>query len=177
MTPDGERLGAHPGERPVERRLRQALDARADSVDFRRLRPARPPGTRAGRRSREGVRRFALPVAGLVAAAAAGLGYLVLGPDAPPGPRLPATTPPQVTSPGPDTGSTPTPTPTQSASRPGPAPSVDRSSGPSGFPLPLRSGSPSAQASPQRSAPLTPSRGSSVTPGAVATSSPPPSGS
>ncbi|MFD9162574.1 hypothetical protein ACFVZ8_11345, partial [Streptomyces sp. NPDC059558] len=43
MTRDGEHL-AELAERPVERRLRQALDARAESIDVRRLRPADPPG-------------------------------------------------------------------------------------------------------------------------------------
>ncbi|MGW6985266.1 hypothetical protein ACWGE1_38385, partial [Streptomyces sp. NPDC054932] len=78
MTRDGERLA----ERPVERRLRQALDARADSIDVRRLRPADPPGPRAGRLPLVRLRRFALPLAGLAAAAAAaGIGYLLLAPD------------------------------------------------------------------------------------------------
>ncbi|MDX6764635.1 hypothetical protein SIN09_35935, partial [Streptomyces sp. F8] len=68
MMPDGERRGEHPGERPVERRLRQALQARADSVEVRRLRPASPPGARAGRRLVvERLRRSALPLAGLAA--------------------------------------------------------------------------------------------------------------
>ncbi|MFB7175494.1 hypothetical protein ACFCYM_32440 [Streptomyces sp. NPDC056254] len=168
MTPDGERLGEHPGERPVERRLRQALDARAQAVDVRRLRPAGPPGMRAGRRPAGGLRRFALPLAGLVAAAAAGVGYLLLAPDAGPGPQLPAT-PPEVTAPGPSTEAPPSPSP----SRPGPAPSGDPSSAPSGTPGPNRSASPSVQVSPRRSGSVTPSYSPSVTPGAVTVSSPP----
>ncbi|MFJ6780210.1 hypothetical protein [Streptomyces yangpuensis] len=177
MTPDGERLGDHPGagahagERTVERRLRRALDARADSIDVRRLRPASPPGAWAGRRPVEGLRRFALPLAGLVAAAAAGIGYLLFAADAEPGPQLPAT-PPQVTAPGPATGSPPSPSP----GRPTPTPSVDPSSSTSGFPTPSRSASPSAQASPSRPGSVTPSGSASVGPGAAVTSSPPPTG-
>ncbi|MFD4939215.1 hypothetical protein ACFWM4_32455, partial [Streptomyces virginiae] len=83
MTRDGERLA----ERPVERRLRAALDARAEGIDVRRLRPAEPPGAHPGRRPMAGLRRFALPLAGLVAAAAvAGIGYLLSAPDPAPGP-------------------------------------------------------------------------------------------
>ncbi|THA86729.1 hypothetical protein [Streptomyces sp. A0592] len=168
MTPDGERLGEHPGERPVERRLRQALDARADSIDVRRLRPASPPGARAGRPLTERLRRFALPLAGLVAAAAAGIGYLLLAPEAGPGPQLPAT-PPRVTTPSPSTGAPPSPSP----SRPGPTPSGDASQGPSASPTPTRSAGPTAQASPQRPGSVTPSHRPSGTPGAAVTSSPP----
>ncbi|MFJ7586563.1 hypothetical protein ACIQZO_04015 [Streptomyces sp. NPDC097617] len=111
MTGDGERLA----ERPVERRLRQALDARADSIDVRRLRPAAPPGSRAGRLRAVGLRRFALPLAGLAAAAAAGVGYLLLAPDPAPGPVLPAT-PPRITAPGPSSEDPKSPTPQPSVS-------------------------------------------------------------
>ncbi|MFD9262890.1 hypothetical protein ACFVZQ_31150, partial [Streptomyces sp. NPDC059538] len=67
MTRDGEHL-AELAERPVERRLRQALDARAESIDVRRLRPADPPGPQTGRLRTVALRRFALPLAGLAAA-------------------------------------------------------------------------------------------------------------
>lgn len=36
------------GERPVERRLRQALDTRAAGITVRELRPADPPGPLCG---------------------------------------------------------------------------------------------------------------------------------
>ncbi|MGW5348088.1 hypothetical protein ACWERJ_35175, partial [Streptomyces sp. NPDC004050] len=47
--PPGRHSGAPPVERPVERRLRAALDARATSVTVRELRPAAPPGPHSRR--------------------------------------------------------------------------------------------------------------------------------
>ncbi|MFE5766310.1 hypothetical protein, partial [Streptomyces sp. NPDC056492] len=92
-------------ERPVERRLRQALDARAAGITVRELRPARPPGLHAGRlpaaRLRMTLRRYALPLAGLAAAAAAVTGYLVLGPDTSPSRPVPPASPPEITGPVP----------------------------------------------------------------------------
>ncbi|MFE0583068.1 hypothetical protein [Streptomyces sp. NPDC058874] len=170
MTPDGEHLGPHQGERPVERRLRQALSARADGVDARRLRTASPPGARAGRRPAERLRRFAVPLAALTAAAAAvaGVGYLLFVPDAEPGPQLPAT-PPRLTTPGPSSGGPPSPSP----SRPGRPSGGDASAAPSGVPTPDRSLGPTVRASPGPSGAVPPSRGASPAPGAAATSSPP----
>ncbi|MFF3091255.1 hypothetical protein ACFVRB_40365 [Streptomyces nojiriensis] len=162
MTRDGERLV----ERPVERRLRQALDARADGIDVRRLRPAEPPGAHLGRRPMAGLRRFALPLAGLAAAAAAGIGYLLLAPDPPAGPGLPAT-PPRITAPGPSPQdpTSPAPQPSGSGRR---TPSV--STPPTGSVNP----SPSVPSSPRASGPQPPSASPSAARGGIATSSPPP---
>ncbi|MER7822269.1 hypothetical protein ABTX85_06855 [Streptomyces sp. NPDC096097] len=169
MTRDGERLA----ERPVERRLREALDARAEGIDVRQLRPAEPPGAHLGRLPMAGLRRFALPLAGLVAAAAVvGIGYLVLAPGPAPGPVLPAT-PPRITAPGPSSEhpSSPAPRPSGSAER---SPGVEPSGSPSAS-LPYgRSVSPSVPLSPRPSA-SPPSASPSAARGAVATSSPPPS--
>ncbi|MFE5804396.1 hypothetical protein [Streptomyces sp. NPDC056491] len=168
MTGDGERLA----ERPVERRLRQALDARADSIDVRGLRPADPPGARAGRLPMAGLRRFALPLAGLVAAAAAaGVGYLLLAPDASPGPGLPAT-PPRITAPGPSSEHSKSPTPQPSGSG-RPTPGVDSSGRPSASSSPSRSGSPSATVSPRSPGSTSPSASPSGARGASVTPSPP----
>ncbi|MFF4849673.1 hypothetical protein [Streptomyces sp. NPDC001194] len=148
------------GERPVEGRLRQALDARADRITVRDLRPAEPPGLHArlpAARLRLNLRRFALPLAGLAAAAAAVAGYLVLGPDASPARPVPPASPPEFTGPGPSpqsgTGSgsphpsvSPTPSPsrppgTRSPLEPTPTPS---SSGERSAAPPSRSRPPSA---------------------------------
>ncbi|MEU3778841.1 hypothetical protein AB0F11_37690, partial [Streptomyces sp. NPDC032472] len=81
----GDTSVERPGERPVEARLRRALDARAASVTVRDLRPAEPPGLRPHHRPAGAVlrwRRFALPAAALAAAAAAAVaGYALLAPD------------------------------------------------------------------------------------------------
>ncbi|MFD9729737.1 hypothetical protein [Streptomyces sp. NPDC059072] len=163
MTPT-----THDGERPVERRLRQALDARAAEVTVRTLRPADPPGPHtAVPRLR---RRLVFALAGLGAAAAGLAGYLVLAPqDAPVRPAPPAA-PPELGSP------TPSPSPSPSLSSPGtatpspggtrapkssspspsspltPGASVSRSVTPSGFPTPGGSSvSPSVPRSPSPS--------------------------
>ncbi|WP_314247694.1 hypothetical protein [Streptomyces sp. DSM 40907] len=161
MTRDGERLT----ERPVERRLRQALDARADSIDVRRLRPAEPPGAHLGRLPMAGLRRFALPLAGLAAAAAAGIGYLLLAPDASPGPGLPAT-PPRITTPGPSP---------QDPTSPGPRPSGSGRPTPSVSSPPTGSVSPSVPVSPGASGSQPPSASPSGARGGIVTSSPSPS--
>ncbi|CAM5342062.1 hypothetical protein [Streptomyces avidinii] len=175
MTRDGERL-AELAERPVERRLRQALDARAESIDVRRLRPADPPGQQPGRLRMAGLRRLALPLAGLAAAAAAaGIGYLVLAPDPAPGPVLPAT-PPRITAPGPSSEHPASPTPQPSRSGTG-SPGVDSSGNPAASPPAGRSVSPSAPVSPGPSGTVPPSASPSASPsgarGSVVTSSPP----
>lgn len=116
MTHDAER------ERPVERRLRRALEARAESVTVRDLRPAAPP--RATRRwlgstaSRAGL----VALAGLATAALACAAYLTLGPEVADPRPVPPAVPPGITS--------PTPLPTPSAV-PSPARSTTPSSQPS----------------------------------------------
>ncbi|WP_329403539.1 hypothetical protein OG523_04190 [Streptomyces virginiae] len=170
MTRDGERLA----ERPVERRLREALDARADGIDVRRLRPAEPPGVHLGRLPMAALRRFALPLAGLAAAAAlAGIGYLLSAPDPAPGPVLPAT-PPRITAPGPSSEhpTSPAPRPSGSGER---SPGVDSSGSPAASSTPSRSLSPSAPVSPRPSGAASPSASPSGVRGGIVTSSPPPS--
>ncbi|MEV0690536.1 hypothetical protein [Streptomyces sp. NPDC050388] len=130
MTAGGER------ERLVERRLRQALEARAKSVTARDLRPAAPP--RPARRRlwwrRVPTSRVGLAgLAGLAAAALAGAAYLMLAPE-PADPRpVPPAVPPGTTFPTPSTrpGTTPsaTPSPRPSGSLP-----ADRSAAPSTSP-------------------------------------------
>ncbi|MEU2452021.1 hypothetical protein ABZ605_18345 [Streptomyces sp. NPDC012765] len=175
MTRDGERL-AELAERPVERRLRQALDARAESIDVRRLRPADPPGPQSGRLRTVALRRFALPLAGLAAAAAAGIGYLVLAPDPSTGPVPPAT-PPRITAPGPSSEhpAAPTPQPSPSGER---SPGADSTGSPSASTPAGRSVSPSAPVSPRPSGggmspSATPSASPSGARGSAVTSSPP----
>ncbi|MER5870894.1 hypothetical protein ABT106_14445, partial [Streptomyces sp. NPDC002044] len=86
MTPT-----THDGEHPAERRLRQALEARAAGITVRELRPADPPGPGLRRSPAARLRGFTLPLTGLAAAAAALVGYLVLTPEpAPPRPAPPA---------------------------------------------------------------------------------------
>ncbi|MFF1413311.1 hypothetical protein ACFVX6_26650 [Streptomyces sp. NPDC058289] len=126
-------VGAHrpsgtPAERPVEYRLRQALDARAGGITVRELRPAQPPGPGVLRLPWAWPRAFTLPLAGLAAAAAVVVGYAVLAPDAPvrPGPvPVPPAAPPSASP----TGSAPGPVPG------GPSPSVSPSVSPSPSPL------------------------------------------
>ncbi|WP_053689149.1 hypothetical protein [Streptomyces sp. WM6372] len=164
------------GERPVERRLRQALDARAAGITVRELRPADPPGLHVRRlpaaRLRLNLRRFALPLAGLATAAAAVAGYLVLGPDPSPARPVPPASPPEITGPGPTPGSpagTGSPHPSVAPSSPTPPTTPGtRSPQPPG-PTPTPSGGRSA-APPSRS--MVPSASPSSTP---LRSSPPPS--
>ncbi|MFD3547192.1 hypothetical protein ACFWUW_16540 [Streptomyces sp. NPDC058655] len=108
----------HDGEHPAELRLRQALDARAAAVTVRALRPADPPGPHLRRSPLVRLRGFALPLAGLAAAAAALVGYLVLAPDRAPLRPAPPAAPPELT---PSTSAAPTPGP---ASPRHPSPSV-----------------------------------------------------
>ncbi|MFB6810233.1 hypothetical protein [Streptomyces sp. NPDC056387] len=153
--------GEHPAERLVERRLRQALEARAAGVTIRALRPADPPGPHARRlpaaRLRLNLRRFALPLAGLAAAAAAVAGYLVLGPDASPARPVPPASPPEFTGPGPTPGSgTGTPTPSvQPSPLPSRPPGTRSAQAPS--PTPTPSGPHSAQPSSSRPPSASPS--------------------
>ncbi|MGX9889201.1 hypothetical protein [Streptomyces sp. NPDC002276] len=87
--------GVPPGS--VEQRLRAALRARADSVDFSALRPAVPPTARARFRltALRPVRRTALALL-VVAAAVVGVLFAVAYPDhrAPVGPARPPTVSP-----------------------------------------------------------------------------------
>ncbi|MFE2171215.1 hypothetical protein ACFXB3_40055 [Streptomyces sp. NPDC059447] len=147
MTPT-----THDGERPVERRLRQALDARAAEVTVRTLRPAEPPGPHtAVPRLR---RRLAFALAGLGVAAAALAGYLVLAPEDAPVRPVPPAAPPELGSPSPSPSpsaspsspgtSTPSPGGTRTPKSPSASPSspltpgasVSRSVTPSAFPTP-----------------------------------------
>ncbi|MFE3996416.1 hypothetical protein ACFXPW_32740 [Streptomyces goshikiensis] len=166
MTSYGETPGGHPAERPVERRLRQALAARADEITVRDLRPADPPGPRA-RGSRPawlrayGTRRFVLPLAAGLAAVATVIGYVVLAPGAAPARPEPPAAPPEISTPGPTPGSsTPTPgaspSPTPGGRRTPPGPSV--SSSPSG--LPSRSPAPPSRAPSPSGSPSGPARSS-----------------
>ncbi|GHD64201.1 hypothetical protein OHU17_05010 [Streptomyces goshikiensis] len=168
MTSYGESPGGHPAERPVERRLRQALAARADEITVRDLRPADPPGPRA-RGSRPawlrayGTRRFVLPVAAGLAAAATVIGYVVLAPGSGPARPEPPAAPPEISTPGPTPGSgtptpgaSPSPSPTPGGSRTPPGPSV--SSSPSG--LPSRSPAPPSRAPSPSGSPSGPARSS-----------------
>ncbi|MFJ7204216.1 hypothetical protein ACIQWR_11865 [Streptomyces sp. NPDC098789] len=122
--------GGGDGERPVERRLRAALSARAEQVTVRELRPADPPGRHLRRLSVLPPRRFALPLAGLAAAAAIAVGYVALAPDQAPRPVPPAS-PPSLPAPSP----TPSPGGSQSPPQPSVSPSAVPSTGPSS-PLP-----------------------------------------
>jgi hypothetical protein len=115
-----------PAERPVETRLREALDARASLVTVRDLRPADPPGPHLRRIPL--YRRFTLPLAGLGVAAAALAGYLVLGPEATAPRPVPPAAPPEFTGPGPSPSLPVSPAPSAS---PSPAPSISPSASPS----------------------------------------------
>ncbi|MEU4733429.1 hypothetical protein [Streptomyces sp. NPDC023588] len=170
MTRDGERLAGRTAERPVERRLRQALDARADGIDIRQLRPADPPRPPVRRLPVTRLRRFALPLAAL-AAAAAGVGYLLLAPAPQTGPVPPAT-PPRITAPAASPDATPSTAP------PRPTPGTDTPGTPEVSSRPSRSAPPSPTTSPKPSRPVTPSAsvppsaGPPGGPGGATTSSP-----
>ncbi|MFI5617111.1 hypothetical protein [Streptomyces sp. NPDC051567] len=176
------------GERPVEHRLRHALDARAQEITVRDLRPARPPGPGVRRFSVERLRRFTLPLAGLTATAAALVGYLVLAPDPAPLRPVPPASPPEFTAPGPvpDPG-TPQPSgpvgpslmPPVSPSATHPGPIRSRYLSPSASPSPAV-GRPTATISPPSappvpSSPSGPSATPSGNPGTDPRSSPTPS--
>ncbi|MEV0411587.1 hypothetical protein AB0I68_12505 [Streptomyces sp. NPDC050448] len=151
------------GERPVERRLRQALDARAAGITVRGLRPADPPGPHVRRlpaaRLRLGLRRFALPLAGLAAAAAAVAGYLVLAPDSSPARPVPPASPPEITGPGPTPDSGAGTGTAHPSVVPSPLPSTapGTPSAPAPVPTPTPSGPRSAQPSRSQSLSAVPS--------------------
>ncbi|MFK4693654.1 UNVERIFIED_CONTAM: hypothetical protein RKD43_006114 [Streptomyces graminofaciens] len=136
MTAGGSR------EHLVERRLRQALEARAESVTVRDLRPSAPPRAARRRLWRRRSPTSWVRLAGLagLAAALACVAYLTLAPE-PAGPRpvLPAV-PSGTTSPP-----TPTPSTVPSGSAPNtppqPRPSVSLPEDPS----PLSSTAPTPQ--------------------------------
>lgn len=141
------------GERPVERRLRAALDARAAGITVRELRPADPPGPHVRRFPTLRLRRLGLPLAGLAAAAAAAVGYLVLAPDSAPVRPAPPAAPPEIGSPTP----TPTPAPTltpKPSTTPGPrsVPDPDPSASPSAAPTPTGAPLPPSKSAPPSSA-------------------------
>ncbi|MGW1773964.1 hypothetical protein [Streptomyces sp. NPDC002104] len=119
---DAHRSSGAAAGRPVEYRLRRALDARAAGITVRELRPAQPPGAGARRLPWAWPRGFTLPLAGLAAAAAVVAGYAVLAPDAPvrPGPvpappAAPPSSSPTGTAPGPDPDGDPSVSPSPSA--------------------------------------------------------------
>lgn len=128
MTGGGQR------EPLVEHRLRQALEARAESVTVRDLRPAAPPRT-ARRRPwwrRDPAPRFRrVGLAGLVAAALACVAYLTLAPDPVDSRPAPPAVPPRTTSPVPVPSTTPTVTP---SAIPNPQPSISLPANHSGAP-------------------------------------------
>ncbi|MEU9034933.1 hypothetical protein AB0D45_08455 [Streptomyces sp. NPDC048352] len=143
------------GERPVERRLRQALEARAEEVTVRSLRPADPPGPHLRRLPARGLwlRRGAWTFAGLSGLAAAALaGYLVLGgPGQRPVRPVPPAAPPELSP------TAPTAPPRPSVS-PAPEPSFPRTpaTAPAGTGQGTPTAAPSASPSgPPRSAPST----------------------
>ncbi|MEW1638311.1 hypothetical protein AB0469_30185 [Streptomyces sp. NPDC093801] len=134
------------GERPVERRLRQAMAARAEEVTVRSLRPADPPGPHL-KAPRVRLRRTAWGLAGLSGLAAAALaGYLVLGPDEVPARPVPPAAPPELTpaptpTPGGPSSATPSPVPSQpptgeASPRPTPTPSAPSARPPRTTPAP-----------------------------------------
>ncbi|MCX4529649.1 MULTISPECIES: hypothetical protein [unclassified Streptomyces] len=176
MTPYGEAPGGNPAERPVERRLRQALAARAGEISVSELRPADPPGPHV--RGMSGVawlrtRRFALPLAAGLAAAATVIGFVVLAPGAGPARQEPPAAPPEFSTPGtPRPPNTSGPTPQRGT--PTPEPSASPSPGGSSTPSPSVSSPP---VSPSRSA-VPPSRGPtpSGSPRPPSASSAPPTG-
>ncbi|MEU9101418.1 hypothetical protein [Streptomyces sp. NPDC048361] len=147
--------------RPVERRLRAALAARADTVTVTDLRPAEPPGPHLRRTplARLRLRRFALPLAGLATAAAVAIGYLTItsGPDEQrplpansPGPVQPPPTPAPSRTPDPEPSPPPSAAPSVTPStRPGETPPAAPAMKPSKTPPP-RTSEPSRGAVPQR---------------------------
>ncbi|MET9469490.1 hypothetical protein ABZY44_32795 [Streptomyces sp. NPDC006544] len=174
MTRDGEPEG------PVEVRLRQALDARAAGITVRALRPARPPGQEVRRMPwvPARLRVFALPLAGLAAAAAAVVGYAVLGPDSAPlrpdpvPPAAPPSPSPTVPSPPPSAaGPSVSPSPSGSAASPPvptPAPGTAR---------PTDGGTGAPKPSATASRPSSPSAAPSIAPSTAGASASAPSAS
>ncbi|GGT89464.1 hypothetical protein [Streptomyces violascens] len=129
----GHWSGSETPERPVERRLRGALAARADGITLADLRPADPPGPHLHRTplARLRLRRFAWPLAGLATAAAVAVGYVTLASGHDEQRPLPANSPgPVQPPPTPVPSETPSPVP----SPPTRSPSVDGSKSPSEAP-------------------------------------------
>ncbi|WP_328314416.1 hypothetical protein OG432_31875 [Streptomyces sp. NBC_00442] len=147
--------------RPVERRLRAALAARADGITLTGLRPAEPPGPPLRRTplARLRLRRFALPLAGLATAAAVVIGYVSVTSGPGEQRQLPANSPGPVQSPpapAPSGTPSPEPSPPSSAlpsvagsSRPGRTPPAE----PSKAPAPPRAAGSSRGAEPGRPLP------------------------
>ncbi|MFJ9077305.1 hypothetical protein ACIRO3_19010 [Streptomyces sp. NPDC102278] len=164
-------------ERRVERRLRQALAARADEVTVVALRPAEPPGPHLRRLAPTAVwlRRLSWSGAGLVAAAAAVTAYALLAPDAAPPRPVPPAAPPEFT---------PSPSPSPSRSQPSPSQAPPRTPGPTGrteqpsvsrppSPGATRSGAPRATPSGPTGSAVPPSRSASAPPHTPSPSAPP----
>ncbi|MGW2816358.1 hypothetical protein [Streptomyces sp. NPDC001415] len=112
----GHWSGPETAERPVERRLRGALAARADSITRADLRPADPPGPHLHRTplARLRLRRFTLPLAGLATVAAVAVGYVTLASGHEEQRPLPASSPGPVKTPptpGPSKAPSPVPSP------------------------------------------------------------------
>ncbi|MFD0359752.1 hypothetical protein ACFVHW_39400 [Streptomyces sp. NPDC127110] len=157
------------GERPVERRLRQALEARAEEVTVVSLRPADPPGPHLRRLSPRALwlRRGAWTLAGVSGLAAAALaGYLVLGgPDQRPVRPEPPAAPPELSPTGPSGSPRPSVSPSPSVppgSSSAPAGAGTGAGTPSPTPPPSTS---SAPVRPSRSGPpATVPAGGSATP-------------
>ncbi|MCX5384032.1 hypothetical protein [Streptomyces sp. NBC_00083] len=146
--------------RPVERRLRAALAARADTITVTDLRPAEPPGP-AQRRAplaRLRLRRFALPLAGLATAAAVAIGYVAVTSGPVERHPLPANSPgpvkpPPTAAPSGTPGPAPSPVPSDPPSvTPWPRPGGTPPAAPSKAPATPRMSQPSRGAVPQRSA-------------------------
>ncbi|MEV7543327.1 hypothetical protein [Streptomyces sp. NPDC089915] len=128
------------GERPVEGRLRRAMEARAAEVTVVVLRPADPPGPHL-KAGRVRLRRPVWALAGLSGLAAAALaGYLLLGPDEVPVRPVPPAAPPELT---------PLPSPSPSTP-PGATPSAVPSAPPSQSPSPRVTPTPTAPGSSAR---------------------------
>ncbi|MEU2288341.1 hypothetical protein ABZ614_41705 [Streptomyces sp. NPDC013178] len=108
----------------AEGRLRQALEARAESVTVRDLRPSAPPRTALRRTGWRRVVATRLGRAGLAALAAvvvAGTAYVTRAPEPPDMRPLPPAAPPQPSTAAPPENPAPTPG-APLHTRPGPAP-------------------------------------------------------
>ncbi|MGI5446689.1 hypothetical protein ACQEVM_13155 [Streptomyces sp. CA-243310] len=162
-------------ERQVERRLRQALAARADEVTVVALSPAAPPGPHLRRLAPTALwlRRLSWSLAGLAAAAAAVTAYVLLTPDTAPPRPVPPAAPPEFT---------PSPSPSQHSPSPAPPRTPDPAGGtveppasrpPS--PAASRSGAPRAKPSSPTGSPRPPSRSASAPRPSASPSAPSPS--
>ncbi|WP_406201587.1 hypothetical protein OH807_22065 [Kitasatospora sp. NBC_01560] len=150
--------GDGPDETPMERLLREAMNARATQITAHDLRPAEPPSRRL--RRLKPVYLTAVPLFGLAAAMAFGVlgfhGDPVADRDRTPPPAATATEGP---SPAVSPTAEPVPTPTESTASPGPAtttitPAGDDADGPGTGPTPQ--GGPSSSSGAPSQGPATP---------------------